>query len=609
MIMLRPVRRSHRLSVAAIASVSLTMLLAAASGDVPFGSTSPVADAAMAGDEEMVKGLLEQGVDVNSSQGDGMSALHWAALRGDVEMAKVLLYAGANVKASTRIGNYTPLFLAAKAGNAAMVRTLLDAGADASAVTTNGATPLMLAAASGSTEAVTTILDHGAAVDAKETAMGETALMFAAAYDRTAVVDLLIERGADAGLATNVVDAVALEKEQTEGRRARQKRLGVKAQGRGGRASGETKDAEAKAKPSNGNILSKLFGWMGKSDKKDEKKKADGPEPLSYGQLVGETGGLTALHLAARQGNLETVKTLFDHGVDVNEVTAGGHTSALLIATINGRFDLGKFLLDKGADPNLASDAGATPLYAAVNVQWAPKALYPQPRAYLQQQLSYLDYMKVLLDKGADPNLRLKKKLWYSGYNFDLSGVDESGATPFWRAAYAGDVGAMKLLVAHGADPNIPTIKPPGRPETGDDRRELKDVSGLPPVPVGGPAVTPLQASAGVGYGEGFAANSHRHAPGGWLPAVQYLVEDLHADVNERDHEGNTALHHAAARGDNEMILYLVSKGADVTLVNREGQTTVDMANGPVQRVQPFPETIALLEKLGAKNNHKCVSC
>jgi ankyrin repeat protein len=90
---------------------------------------------------------------------------------------------------------------------------------------------------------------------------------------------------------------------------------------------------------------------------------------------------------------------------------------------------------------------------------------------------------------------------------------------------------------------------------------------------------------------------------------VKYLIEELHVDVNAVDHEGNTAVHHAAARGDNEMIEYLVSKGADVKRVNRGGQTTVDMANGPVQRIQPFPETIKLLERLGAKNNHKCVSC
>jgi ankyrin repeat protein len=93
------------------------------------------------------------------------------------------------------------------------------------------------------------------------------------------------------------------------------------------------------------------------------------------------------------------------------------------------------------------------------------------------------------------------------------------------------------------------------------------------------------------------------------LSAVKYLLEELGADVNARDHEGNTALHHAASRGDVEMILYLVSKGADVKAVNREGQTTADMANGPVQRTQPYPEALELLVKLGAKNNNKCVSC
>ena len=93
------------------------------------------------------------------------------------------------------------------------------------------------------------------------------------------------------------------------------------------------------------------------------------------------------------------------------------------------------------------------------------------------------------------------------------------------------------------------------------------------------------------------------------MPSVKYLVEELGADVNARDNDGYNPLHHAAARGDNEMIQYLVSKGADVTVVARSGQTVADMANGPVQRVSPFPATVALLEKLGSKNSHKCVSC
>src|SRR5262249_45124035 len=157
---------------------------------------------------------------------------------------------------------------------------------------------------------------------------------------------------------------------------------------------------------------------------------------------------------------------------DVNEVSKGDKTSPLLIATINGHFDLAKMLLEHGANPNLAAENGATPLYGALNCEGAPKALYPQPRAYLNQKTSYLDLLGVLLDKGANPNPRLNKKVWYSGYSFDLSGVDEIGATPFWRAAYASDVAAMRLLAEHGADPNIWSMKGAGRPRTGDGERE-----------------------------------------------------------------------------------------------------------------------------------------
>jgi ankyrin repeat protein len=587
----------------ALGFVCLSALLAASPSGLP--TATPVADAAMAGDRDGMRSLLRDGADVNAAQGDGMTALHWAALEGDVEMARMLLYAGANVKASTRLGAHTPLILASKAGNAEMVGVLLEAGAGANEATSSGTSALMLAAAAGSAAATTVLLERGALVNATESARGETALMFAAAYGRADVIDVLVKHGADAKMETKVVDAAAIEKEHREARRERQKRLNVIAQGQGGRAQEEY---EGKGKAGTGNVFTKLFSWV-KPGGDGKEKKDEGPRALTYGQLVGNQGGMTALHLAVRQGELDAVKRLVEAGADVNAPSAGDQTSPLLMACINGRFDVGSYLLERGADPNLASAAGATPLYAVVNVTWAPKALYPQPRAYLQQQVSYLDFMKTLLDKGADPNARLKKKLWYSGYNFDLSGVDESGATPFWRAAYAGDVDAMRLLKDGGADPSLPTIKPPGRPRTGDGARETKDVSKLPPVPVGGPAVTPLQAAAGVGYGEGFAANSHRHAPAGLLPAVKFLVEECGADVNAVDHEGNTPLHHAAARGDNEMILYLVSKGADVTRVNREGQTTADMANGPVQRVQPFPETVALLEKLGSKNNHKCVSC
>jgi ankyrin repeat protein len=557
---------------------------------------SDVADAAERQDAVAVRALLKRGRDVNASQGDGMTALHWAAGKGDAALAGMLLYAGANLRATTRLGGYTPLLLAARAAHVPVMQALLEAGASPNAPTGNGTTPLMLAAASGSVPAVKLLLERGADVAAGEKAMGQTALLFAAAYGRADVIRALVASGADVKATSKVVDLKPFSREAEEAFAAQA-------------AGGPTREAAAASPPASPAPAASPAASPSPSALPKKPQVAGVDRAYFYNELVGTTGGLTPLMLAVRQGHREAVEALLETGADVNQVSAGDKTSPLLIATINGRFDMALALLDKGADPRLAAENGVTPLYAALNVQWAPKALYPQPRAHLQQQATHLDLMKALLGKGADPNARLRRKVWYSGYNFDLSGVDETGATPFWRAAYASDVPAMRLLVAHGADPSIRTMRSAGRVRTGDGQRESKDVSGLPPVPVGGPAVTPLQAAAGVGYGEGFAANSHHHAPGGMLAAVTYLVEELRAEVNATDHEGNTALHHAAARGDDAMVLYLVSKGADVKAVNREGKTTVDMANGPVQRVEPFPSTIALLEKLGAKNNHRCVSC
>ncbi|MEZ5417490.1 MAG: ankyrin repeat domain-containing protein [Vicinamibacterales bacterium] len=568
-----------------VCAVTLTAVLGAQ-------SAAPVADAAMAGDSATVKTLLQQGSDVNAAQGDGMTALHWAAMKGDAELAQMLIYAGANVKATTRLGGNTPLIVATRNGHAAVVEALLKAGADPKLATSSGTTPLMLASASGNVAAVKALIAAGAEVNAKESSMEQTALMFAAANTRVDVMRELIAAGANVKATSKVVDLTTLTSPEEEFFRQQQQQQ-------------QQQQAQARAA---GAPAAAPAGGGRRFDPRAGKPGVD--RNFRYNELVGFQGGMTPLLFAVRQGSPEAVRVLLEAGADVNQVSGGDKTSPLVLAIANGHFAIALDLLGRGADPNLASANGVTPLYGVLNVQWAPKALYPQPRAYLQQKASYLETMKALLDKGADPNARLKYKVWYSGYNFDLSGVDEIGATPFWRAAYASDLEAMKMLVAAGADPHVPTTKPAGRPRVGDAGvREGGDVSGLPQIPIGGPGVTPLQAAAGVGYGEGFAANSHRYAPTGMLAAVKYLVEELGADVNAADHEGNTALHQAAARGDVAMIEYLVSKGADVTRVNREGQTTADMANGPVQRTQPYPEALKLLEKLGAKNNHKCVSC
>ncbi len=536
-------------------------------------SRSAVADAVMAGDTAAVRAMLKTGADVNAAQGDGMTALHWAAMKGHAELAQMLLYAGANHGATTRLGAYTPLHLAARRGSAPIVDAFVAAGASVTAVSASGATPLMLAAESGVLPAVQRLVAAGAPVNAVESAKGQSALMFAAAFDRPGVVAFLLERGANPGLTTTVVDLAKLtDPNEEQFARVVQRQAGVAAAPRAAQIPG----------------LSRQF---------------------RYNELIGTQGGLTALLFASREGYADTAMALLNGGASLNQVNPGDQTSPLLMAVVNGHFDLAMRYLERGADVSLTAVNGAAPLFATLNHRWAPKSQYPNPKGYQQQTTSYLQVMQALLDRGADPNARIRKKVWYQAFNSDFAGVDEIGATPFWRAAYASDVEAMRLLVMYGADPHIPTVKPAGRPFTGDGIRQTSDVSSLPPVPVGGPAVPPLLAASGVGYGEGFAANSHRYAETGFLPAITYLVEEIGADVNAVDHEGNTALHLAASRGDNASIQYLVSKGAVVTAVNREGQTTVDMANGPVQRTQPYPDTIALLEKLGATNNHKCISC
>jgi ankyrin repeat protein len=162
-------------------------------------------NAAMQGDRNLVTSLLAQKVDVNSAQGDGMTALHWAASKGDLAMATQLLNAGANLRAVTRIDQVTPLFGGATSGNVAMIAILVKAGADVNIADAKGTTPLMLAAASGNAESVRVLLEHNADPNAKDQAWGETALMYAAALNRAATIKELIQHGADVNVTAKVV--------------------------------------------------------------------------------------------------------------------------------------------------------------------------------------------------------------------------------------------------------------------------------------------------------------------------------------------------------------------------------------------------------------------
>ena len=563
---------------------------------------SPVADAAARGDVETVRSLVRQGADVNAAQGDGMTALHWAAEEGSLELAEVLIHAGARVDARTRLGSYTPLHLASQWGHVAVVKALLAAGADANAPTTTGAVrPLHFAAESGSVETLHALVEGGADVNGAEQQWGHTPLMFAAAKNRAAAITALLQRGADPEITGTVIDMLERERRDLARKRRRDEIV-------------ETL----------GFIPARLVGLESFEVTEADQPKPRGNMTQRIAEDVGGYGGLTALTLAVRQGHVEAAMALLDGGADIEMPSQGDNTGPLLMATMNGHFDLAMLLLERGADPNQASDAGNRPLFATISRQWMPTSRPPAPNDILRQQTSYLEMMEALLEAGAEVNARLNYNVWQVTMNDPLLHVDWAGATAFLRAAHGFDVAAMKLLVRYGADPNIPTIRPKywggvndqvasGQGEVVELPKEwsdeIVDPSGVRVIPQGGPGFYAINMASGLSHLRGLQGTIHRYVPNGWMPAVKYLIEELGADLNQRDHNGDTPLHNTAFRGDNELILYLVSKGADPLIVNRKGQTTVDKANGPIQRIEPFPETVKLLESLGAKNNHNCVSC
>ncbi len=587
-------RKKAGLRLGSIVALSLTVLAGATPAE------APVADAAQRGDAEAVRTLLRQGADPNAAQMDGLTALHWAALNNELDITQVLLYAGATVKPVTRVGGYTPLHLASRAGHDVIVRALLEAGADPDEYTTTGVTALHFAAEADAAEAVRALSEHGADVNAEDAFSSRSPLMFASVRNSLRAMQALLDAGADLSATTAVKDYVEIA-EQATAERAQRARV---------RKAAEEPDPDAEEEEPRS-------GQQSRSAPAEEPTEPKLPKLLSSNEQIGLQGGFTALHFAAREGHREAARLLLDAGAVVNQVTAGDESSPMLVAVINGNYDLAKDLLEAGADPNLVSDDGAAPLFATLNIEWSLRTWYPQPQAFRQQETTYLDLMELLLRAGANPDARVTTHIWYAAYNAGRMGVDFAGATPFWRAAYAADVKAMQLLMANGADPNIWTYNLP-RPRRVDpdiptnpanNEPEPIDPSGLPPVPHGGPGTHALHAASGVGFGSSRVAQTHRHVPDGWLPAVKYLIEELGIDPNLRDKDGYTALHNSAARGDNETILYLMSQEADINVISRRGQTTADLANSPEQRAQPHPVTIALLEKLGSENNHQCKSC
>ncbi|HLI82530.1 MAG TPA: ankyrin repeat domain-containing protein [Bryobacteraceae bacterium] len=512
--------------------VSLLVLGACLAFRAGAATSSPVADAAQNGDIGAVRALIQQKADVNAAQPDGATALQWAAYRGDLRMTETLLGAGADPKLANRDG-VTPLWLAAQNGNAALIEKLLASGADPNERHPNGETPLMMAARTGDVDAVKVLLGYKADVNAKESLRGTTALMWAAEQKHPEAMKLLIEHGADIAAETNPDTRNSrLNIAPTIKQRA------ASAQGAGG--------VRAQAR------FRRPAGAKGADDAFDLDAFFRGPQ-------IKDGGGLSPLVYAAREDCLECAKVLVDAGANVNQRTKYGWT-ALLTATQNRHYLLAKYLLDHGADPNLANNGGWTPLYLATDNRNIEGGDYPV-RA---PDMDHLDFIKLLLDKGANVNARIcgvastptecKGDTTETRTNFTMQWLYEDGATPFLRAAQSGDVTLMKLLLAHGADPKIATAH--------ND--------------------TALAVASGIGWVEGV---TFEWSPAESLEAVKMCL-DLGVDVNAQDDQGRTALHGAAHKGRTDVIQLLVDHGANLEAHDFGSRDTV---NGAMKGVTWIP--------------------
>jgi uncharacterized protein len=520
--------------------VAVAALFVICSAGLAMGAGSDVADAVMRGDLAAVRRLLAQKADVNGAQIDGATALHWAVYRNEVETAEVLIGAGADPKASNREG-ITPLFMAGLYGNPRMVEVLLKGGADPKQRGPNGETTVMYAARNGNPEVIKRLVAAGADLNAKEGLRATTALMWAAQQGHEEAVKALIELGADvsaksgpAGLPRNYMAGkvgVASVKAAIRIREA-------------AKAAGRTYEEQVAFEEANG---ASLRGRDAGGDQQPargqaaEAGDAADQDVVIAGLVGGGSGGLTALVFAAREGDLESATALLDAGADVNQTTEYDW-SPLLVATNNRNYRLGAMLLERGANPNIANKGGWTPLYLATDNRNIEGGDYPVPKP----DMDHLDYIKLLLDRGADPNAQVRENT-LSRTIFTQQWFFEPGATAFVRAAQSSDVELLKLLLAHGADPKIET-------SNGD---------------------TALTASGGIGWVDGV---TYERSPKDNVEAIRLLL-DLGLNVNHANNEGRTALMGAAGKGRNDVVQLLVDRGANLEARDL-GSRDTDRLNG-----------------------------
>jgi uncharacterized protein len=416
----------------------------------------------------------------------------------------------------------TALLWAAHLNDADLVARLLKAGAKPNVRNRLGSTPLSEAALNANTPMLKMLLDAGADPNAAGPD-GQTALMVIA---RTADVDaamLLLTKGADPN--------------------AREKQRGQNA-------------LMWAAANSQGAMMRVLLDHGAEVDAASD---ADLMTPLVSSEPRAQPrppGGETAMLFATREGCMDCVKTVVEHGAKLDLADPEGVTP-LITAIFNTRFDVAKYLIEKGADVNKWDWWGRTPLYLAVDYNTLPHGGRPDQPA-LDETLP-IDIVKMLLDKGANPNAQLKLFPPYraTGNDRGLDTMISIGTTPLLRAAKGLDVPAIKLLLDHGA------------------LLDLANSAGW----------TPMVAAAGMGSVDadtrGYFTTSDVEARS--IASLELLLAHG-GNINEKAGRfESTALDGASFWGWNKVVEYLLSKGADINQTDSRGYTPVDYAMGRAQ--------------------------
>jgi len=464
-----------------------------------------------------------------------------AARNGDLSEVRKQLAAGSDVNQPEPDGT-SALLWAAYQSDPELVSLLLKAGADPNVPNSFGVTPLLQASRYGHAATIKVLLDGGADM-AAAVRDGETPLMAAARAGGLEAVKLLLQRGADPNAVEDVDEQTALMWATAEGHL-------------------DIVDAllDGGADPNRKARVSEL----------SKRNKADFP-----------TGGFSALMWAVRDGNEPIVRRLIEGRADAN-LTNGDGATAMMLAIVNDRFDLAATLLDLGADPKTDDS-----LYQAVEMHDATTDWRAKDGTRLRSdhpnKLNALDVIKALLEKGADPNKEFTGQLHSASMCCDTKGI----GTPFYRAAVAADVEAMKLMIAHGADLEwAPKVAAAAE-------------GGVAPPGGGNAGKTPLMVAMNGGKGVGMAGGPGDIREGAKPPfrevanrepadAVKLLLE-AGANVDAVTPAGDSALHWAAWDGKLDIVRVLAAGGANLNLKDGSGKTALEVVSN--QRPRPPPIT------------------